>query len=61
MHSRPGPDDRPAVCSRYTIDTVSVGRVAARCACGWKSDPAITSGMAGTLWDKHRASALRHT
>jgi hypothetical protein len=27
--------------------------LAAGCTCGWRSDPQISSGLAGSQWDEH--------
>ena len=29
----------------------------AQCTCGWRSSPYTTAGMAGSVWDRHRAEA----
>jgi hypothetical protein len=34
---------------------VERGKVYAVCSCGWRSHPALNAGMAGVLWDRHRA------
>ena len=42
----------------YTIesrrDRVHHTTFRARCACGWTTPPALTAGLAGSVWDRHR-------
>jgi hypothetical protein len=36
---------------------VEHNRVYAVCVCGWRSATALNAGMAGALWDRHRADS----
>jgi hypothetical protein len=40
-------------CRRYSVEPVSRTRLEARCSCGWRSQPCVTAGLAGTAWDRH--------
>jgi hypothetical protein len=46
--------DGPTSHRSFRIE-VERGKVHAVCACGWRSQPALNAGMAGALWDRHRA------
>ena len=40
--------------ARYHVEPTG-WQVRATCACGWRSRPVTTGGMAGSLWDQHIA------
>ena len=37
------------------IDFKRPSRFVAVCACGWRSEPTLSAGLAGALWDRHVA------
>jgi hypothetical protein len=47
--------DSSTPCQRYLAIPVGEERVEALCTCGWRSEPVLTAGMAGSLWDGHVA------
>lgn len=45
---------------RYEVAfVVRTNTFLARCSCGWSSRPLSTSGLAGTVWDRHIAVDVR--
>ena len=47
---RPSVTDHRLDC----IDFQRPARFLAVCTCGWRSDPMLSAGLAGSLWDRHR-------
>lgn len=40
------------------IDFLRPSRFRAVCTCGWHSDPVLSAGLAGSLWDRHRDEVM---
>lgn len=44
--------DRPVAHRSFRIELIEE-QARSVCTCGWRSDTAMSAGMAGAMWDRH--------